>query len=81
MAPDAEPVTAVVDAVPAGAAAAPGAADGIAAALPADASVGTNGAELARVGLPKPIAIVARRDSDEVLAPLVNALIRAANRK
>lgn len=52
----------------------------LSAARAADASVGTNGPELARVGLPKPIAVVAKRDGDAVLAPLVKALIRGARR-
>jgi dethiobiotin synthetase len=45
-----------------------------------DASVGTNGAELARVGLPKPVAVVARDADDTALAPLVRALLRARRR-
>ena len=53
----------------------------LSAARAPDASVGTNGVELARVGLPKPVAIVASQDGDEALAPLVNALIRTANRR
>jgi hypothetical protein len=53
----------------------------LSAARGADASVGTNGAELARVGLPKPIAIVGRNDDDAALAPLVLALLRDHRRK
>jgi dethiobiotin synthetase len=50
----------------------------LSAARAADASVGTNGAELARVGLPKPVAIVARGAGDAALAPLVRALLRTS---
>jgi dethiobiotin synthetase len=49
----------------------------LSAARGADASVGTNGTELARVGLPKPIAIVGRNNDDAALAPLVLALLRS----
>jgi hypothetical protein len=42
-----------------------------------DASTGKNAAELARVGLPAPLAVVRRRGAvDRALAPLVRALLR-----
>jgi dethiobiotin synthetase len=53
----------------------------LSAARAPDASVGTNAAELARVGLPKPVAIVARDAGDAALAPLVRALLRASKRR
>ena len=53
----------------------------LSAAREPDASVGTNGAELARVGLPKPIAILGRNAGDAALAPLVRALVRGTKRR
>ncbi|HVW26376.1 MAG TPA: dethiobiotin synthase [Polyangiaceae bacterium] len=42
-----------------------------------DASSGTNAAELPRVGLPKPIAVLARGDDgSKALAPLIRRLLR-----
>ncbi len=41
-----------------------------------DASTGTNAAELARLGLPRPIAVIRRGDGERSLLPLARALIR-----
>lgn len=43
---------------------------------PSDASTGTNAAELARLGLPRPIAVVRRGDGERSLLPLARALAR-----
>ena len=48
----------------------------LSAARAPDDSTGTNAAELARVGLPKPIAVVGRNAGDVALTPLVRALVR-----
>jgi dethiobiotin synthetase len=41
-----------------------------------DASTGTNAAELARLGLPRPIAVIRRGGGERSLIPLARALIR-----
>lgn len=47
-----------------------------------DASSGTNAAELPRVGLPKPIAVLARGDDgSKSLAPLIRRLLRTRTSK
>jgi dethiobiotin synthetase len=52
----------------------------LSAARATDAVVGSNAPELARVGLPKPIAVVGRDDDGAALTPLVRALLRRVRR-